>query len=253
MANAVMTVQTVGEALGRVVGAALAPVAAVMAKARGGRALHPRGTVCAAEVVAAAEDPVLVVLAHRLAGGAVVRMSGSLWRRADLPEMLGCAMRLRGPRTLTPEVDPQDQDILFATARAPWAVPLAMLTTAHHDYLQNVYYTIGRMEDAELGRLELRLVPLPIVAPAGAQRGARLRSAMEAGHARLRLELRRLGGMRGSWQPLCEVRLRGPLNMDTRALKFSPYQNGQGLVPRGFLHAMRESIYAAAQAPRAAE
>ncbi|HEY0138389.1 MAG TPA: hypothetical protein VGB85_30095, partial [Nannocystis sp.] len=134
------TVETVGEVLGRWVGKALAPVAAAAARGRKGRALHARGTVCAAEVMAGAEDPELAPLAQRLAGAAIVRMSGALWRHATLPEMLGCAMRLRGPRTLTPEVDPQDQDILFATARAPWAVPLAMLTTDRDDYLQNVYY-----------------------------------------------------------------------------------------------------------------
>jgi hypothetical protein len=128
-----------------------------------------------------------------------------------------------------------------------------MLTTARHDYLQNVYYTVGRMEDAELGQLELRLMPLPLAVMSGMPRGARLRAAMEAGHARLRLELRRLGGAGSTWQPLCEVRLRGPLNMDTRELRFSPYQTGQGLVPRGFLHAMRGPSYAASQEPRAGE
>jgi len=241
--------QAAGEAFGRVVGAVLAPVVAAVARARGGRALHPKGTVCAAEVVAAAEDPLLAAVAQRLAGGAIVRMSGSLWRRADLPEMLGCAVRFRGPRTLTPEVDPEDQDLLFATARAPWAIGLAMFTTDRHDYLHNVYYTIGRLEVAELGQVELRLVPLPMVAPVGHARGARLRSAMESGHARLRLELRRLGG---SWQTLCELRLRGVLKIDARALCYSPYQTGQGLVPRGFLHALRGPSYAAGQTPRVA-
>ena len=246
-----MSLQTAGEAFGRVIGVEVAPVAAAVARTRGGRALHPKGTVCAAEVVAAAEDPELVPLARRLAGGAIVRMSGSLWRRADLPEMLGCAVRFRGPRTLTPEVDPEDQDVLFATARAAWAIPLAMLTTAHHDYLHNVYYTIGRLEVAEVGQVELRLVPLPIAAPDSAGRGARLRSAMESGHARLRLELRG-PGMQRSWRPLCDLRLRGPLKIEARALCFSPFQTGQALLPRGFLHAIRGPSYAAAQAPRVA-
>ena len=247
-----MSLQTAGEAFGRVIGVVVAPGAAAVARTRGGRALHPKGTVCAAEVVAAAEDPELVPLARRLAGGAIVRMSGSLWRRADLPEMLGCAVRFRGPRTLTPEVDPEDQDVLFATARAAWAIPLAMLTTAHHDYLHNVYYTIGRLDVPEVGQVELRLVPLSIAAPDGASRGVRLRSAMESGHARLRLELRGLGEMQRSWRPLCDLRLRGPLKIEARALCFSPFQTGQALLPRGFLHAIRGPSYAAAQAPRVA-
>ena len=239
--------QTVGEVIGRGVGWVLAPLAAAVARARGGRALHPKGTVCAAEVTAAAEDPVLVPLAHRLAGAAVVRMSGAVWRKADLPEMLGCAVRFRGSRALTPEVDPEDQDVMFATARAPWAVGLAMLTTDRHDYLQNVYYTLGRLEVPELGLVELRLVPLPQVTRARGGRGERLRAAMEAGEARMRLELRRGGG---GWQVLCELRLRGRLQLDVRELAFSPDQNGQELRPRGFLNAVRGPIYPVSQAPR---
>ena len=241
-----MQTETATELVGRAIGALLAPVAALVAKVRGGRALHPAGTVCAAEVIAAAEDPTLAELAQRLAGGAIVRLSGALWRHPGGPEMLGCALRLRGPRTLTPEVDPADQDLLFATARAPWSIALATFTTDPRDYLRNVYYTIGRLEVAELGQVELRLVPLPLAAPPGETRRERLEAAMEAGQARLRLEVRG----RDRWQVLCEVRLRGRLAIDSAALCFSPYQNGLGLEPRGILHAMRGPTYAAGQGPR---
>ncbi len=244
--------QRVGEAIGRVIGVVLAPMAAAAARARKGRALHPKGIVCAADVVAAAEDPVLVPLAQRLAGGAIVRMSGALWRKADLPEMLGCAVRLRGPRTLIPEVDPEDQDLFFATARRAIAIPLATLTTDHDDYLHNVYYTIGWLDAPDIGQVELRLVPLPTAVRKQEKRGQRLRSAMEAGQARLRLEARRDSGD-GAWQALCEMRLRGRLKIDARELTYSPFQNGQELRPRGFLHALRGPAYAAAQAPRTHE
>ena len=244
--------RTAGEVLGGLLGALLAPIAAVGARLRGGRVLHPAGTVCAAEVLAVADEPALVDLAQRLAGAAIVRLSGSTWKREGPPELLGCALRLRGDRPLTPEVDPRDQDLLFATMRSPWALPLAMLTTARHDYLENVYYSVGCLDAGALGAVELRLVPqLRAVAPGavdGDSRGERLAAAIADGHARLRLELR--GGGHGRWRALCELRLRGRLELDAAALCFSPYQTGQDLRPRGFLHAMRGPTYAAGQAPR---
>lgn len=241
--------RTTGEALGGLVGALLAPVAALGARLRGGRVLHPDGVVCAAEVVAASDEPELDALAQRLAGGAVVRLSGALWRRVDAPEVLGCALRLRGDRPLTTAVAPPDQDLLFATMRTPWALPLAMLTTERHDYLHNVYYTVGLLDAGELGAVELRLVPLPQAVSDGS-RDERLDRAIAAGHARMRLELCRDG--RGPWHTLCELRLRGRLALAESALCFSPYQTGQDLRPRGFLHAMRGPTYAAGQAPRTA-
>ena len=242
-----MQSETATEVIGRGIGALLAPLAAGTAKLRGGRALHPAGTVCAAEVIAAAEHPALAELAKRLAGGAIVRLSGALWRHPGGPEMLGCAIRFRGPRTLSVEVDPADQDLLFATARAAWTIALATFTTDAGDYLHNVYYPLGRLDAGELGSVELRLVPLPLVAARGGSRRDRLVAAMEAGQARLRLELRRAGG---AWQVLCELRLRGRLAIDKHALCFSPVHTGQGLEPRGFLHALRKPTYAAGQAPR---
>jgi hypothetical protein len=241
--------RTAGEVLGGLLGALLAPLAALGARLRGGRVLHPDGVVCAAEVVATTDDPALVDLARRLAGGALVRLSGALWREVDAPELLGCALRLRGDRPLTVEVAPQDQDLLFATMRTPWSLPLAMLTTERHDYLHNVYYTVGCLDAERLGPVELRLVPLPQAAIDGS-RDERLAAAMSAGHARMRLELCRRG--RGSWHTLCELRLRERLELVDPELCFSPYQTGQDLRPRGLLHAMRGPTYRAGQAQRLA-
>lgn len=235
------------ESIGAALGALLTPVAAIGARLRGGRVLHPTGTVCAAELVAAAEEPALAELARRLAGAVVVRMSGALWRDVDAPELLGAALRLRGERALEPGVDARDQDLLFATMRTPWALPLAMWTTDHHDYLRNVYYTVGYLDAGALGPVELRLVPLPTAAMTG-PRGERLEEAMVAGQARMRLELRRAGERQ--WQIVGELRLRGRLEIDEPALCYSPYHTGQDLQPRGLLHAMRGPTYRAGQAAR---
>jgi hypothetical protein len=235
------------EVLGRVVGRALAPLAALGARLRGGRVLHPAGTVCAAEVIAAADDPHLQPLAHRLAGAAVVRMSGALWRDPGPPELLGCALRFRGERPLSPDVAPEDQDLLFATTPSLWLVLAATFRTHRGDYLHNAYYTAGKLEVDGLGPVEFRLVPHPTAVQTGATRAERLDVAMEAGAARLRLDLRR---ERRAWQPLCDIRLRGRLVLDEDRLCYSPFHAGQDLRPRGFLAALRASVYAAGQAAR---
>ncbi len=245
-----MSGQTVGEALGRGVGLLLAPVVAAASRLRGARALHPAGMVCAAEVESVARDEALLPLAKRLAGAAIVRMSGALWKHEGAPELLGCAIRFRGDRPRTPELAPADQDLLFATFRSLWSLLPATLRTRQHDYLHNDYYTVGVYEAPGLGWVELRLVPAQSVASTGGSRDERLAQAMRSGAAELRLELRR--ARRGApWQPLCEVRLVGPLAFD-EALEFSPFHAGQGLEPRGALHALRLAPYEAGQRARAA-
>lgn len=238
------------EALGRLAGRLLAPLAALAARARHGRPLHPTGTLCAGEVIAAAEDPTLVPLANQLAGAAVVRLSGALWRHPGPPDLLGCAIRLRGPRPLATLVAPEDQDLLFATVPHLWLTLPAMFKTRRGDYLHNAYYTATALDLPGLGPAEFRLVPIPAPVQPGATREERLAAAMQAGVARLRLEVRR---ERRSWQHLCDLRLRGRLELDDHDLEFTPFHMGLGLRPRGFISAMRAAVYAASQAQRAVE
>jgi hypothetical protein len=236
-----------GETLGRILGRALAPIAHLAARVRRGPALHLAGTVCAGEVIAAADDPVLAPLAHRLAGAAVVRLSGALWRRPGPPELLGCAIRFRNDRPLAAVVAPEDQDLLFATVRRLWLLVPAMFRTRRGDYLHNAYYTASPLELPGLGFVEFRLVPIPAPIQPGETRDERLDAAMQSGAARLRLELKR---ERRVWQHLCDVRLRGRLELDEQ-LSFTPFHMGQGLRPRGFIQAMRAAIYTASQSARA--
>lgn len=240
---------TAREALGRLVGRLLAPLASLAARARHGRPLHPSGSVCAAEVIAATDDdPTLAPLAHRLAGAAVVRLSGALWRDPGPPDLLGCAVRFRGPRPLAALVDPEDQDLLFATVPHLWLTLPAMFHTRRHDYLHNAYYTGGPLDLPGIGRAELRLVPVPMPVQPGTTRDERLDAAMQAGVARLRLEVRR---DHHPWRHLCDLRLRGRLELPDHDLEFTPFHMGAGLRPRGFVHALRAAVYTASQAARA--
>lgn len=235
------------ETLGRLAGRLLAPLAALAARARHGR---PPGIVCAGEVIVAADDPTLVPLAHQLAGAAVVRLSGALWRHLGPPDLLGCAIRFRGPRPLAALVAPEDQDLLFATVPHLWLTLPAMFRTRRGDYLHNAYYTATALDLPGLGPAEFRLVPIPAAVQPGANRDERLAAAMQAGVARLRLEVRR---EHRTWQHLCDLRLRGRLELDDNTLEFTPFHMGLDLRPRGFVSAMRAAVYAASQARRAME
>lgn len=250
------------EALGEAIGTLLAPLAAIGARLRRARLFHPSGTVCAAQVVPVAWAQELQPLAQRLAGGAIVRLSGALWKQEGAPDFLGCAIRFRGDRPLAEEgldapagalphlaeAAPNDQDLLFATLRSFLTALPALFRTRRHDYLQNVYYAMGSFDVLGVGVLELRLVPAQAVPSIGEDRHQRLLHAIQRGAAELRLEVRRhqLGA---AWQPLCELHLLAPLEL-AGPLHFSPLNTGMGIRPRGTIHAMRRAPYAASQRAR---
>lgn len=246
------------EVIGEAVGLLLAPLAALAARLRRARAVHPTGTTCAAQVVPVAWAQDLQPLAQRLAGGAIVRLSSAFFKQEGPPDLLGVAIRFRGERPLVhdaPDAEPQfaplepdDQDLLFASMRSLLGAVPALFRTRRHDYLQNVYHAIGTVEAVGVGPLELRLVPAQAVPGVGDSRHQRLLHAIARGAAELRLEVRRpqLGA---AWQPLCELHLLAPLELaDT--LHFSPLNTGMGLRPRGAIHAMRGAPYAASQRAR---
>jgi len=259
-----MRIEDAREVIGGVIGSMLAPLAALGSRLRRARLFHPSGTVCTAQVVPVAWAQELQPLAQRLAGGAIVRLSGALWKQEGAPDILGCAIRFRNDRPLLEEgpdatsatlphlapQDPNDQDLLFATLRSFLTALPALFRTRRHDYLQNVYYALGTFDALGVGVVELRLVPAQAVPCIGETRRQRLLHAIRQGVAELRLEVRQhqLGA---AWQPLCELHLLTPLEV-SGALHFSPQNAGMGIRPRGALHAMRGAPYAASQRAREA-
>ncbi len=257
-----MRIEDAREAIGEVIGSMLAPLAALGSRLRRARLFHPSGTVCAAQVVPVAWAQELQPLAQRLAGGAIVRLSGALWKQEGAPDILGCAIRFRADRPLIEDdpnaapaalphlapQDPNDQDLLFATLRSFLTALPALFRTRRHDYLQNVYYALGTFDALGVGVVELRLVPAQAVPSVGDTRRQRLLHAIRRGAAELRLEVRQhqLGA---AWQPLCELHLLAPLEL-AGPLHFSPLNAGMGIHPRGVIHAMRGAPYAASQHAR---
>lgn len=240
------------ERIGNVLGFASAPIAAVAAVARRGRVFHPRGDIYAATVTAARTGPGARA-GTRLAGNAVVRVSGAWWRRVEWPDVLGVAVRFRGRGG--PSVQPAegDQDLLFATLRRPWTMLLAPLSTDPHDFLANDYYAVSPFDDPDLGRVEWRLRTGDARARfPGRDRYARLRAAARGGEAVLRLEARSREARFAGWVEVARIRLDEVVELDAAALRFRPFRSGRGIRPRGFIHALRPGAYGGSQAARTA-
>lgn len=237
------------EGVGEVLGWAVSPVAALASAARRARVFHPRGVVLRGEAMTLPGAPLVAV--PDLSGPALVRFSGALWKRAErLPDTLGCALRI-GPPDRPPDLlpAPGDQDLLFATIPNLALLLVSPLLTDPRDYLGNVYQALGTFDVQGRARVELRLRPLePGRSPLG--RTARLLAAVAARAAALAIDARMVGT--DDWVPAAVVRLLEPLDEDPPGLAFDPLQAGRGVVPRGFVHALRDGPYAMSQRARGA-
>ena len=161
--------------------------------------------------------------------------------------MLGVALRFRAETVADADPDEGDQDLLLATIRHPWTMPLAPLTTHVHDFLANDYYGVSPFSIQGLGTGWLRAVSIQI-GPAADTRRERLARAVESGSAHWRLEVRPQA--EELWRPLVELRLTSPVTLDQRRLRFSAFRDGRGLRPVGFVHSLRAATYASSQAAR---
>jgi hypothetical protein len=240
---------TISETLGAVLGWTLAPLTGAVSLTRRARTFHPDGRVLLASVEPVEGAPRLAAIARRLAGPALVRLSSAWWRGGkEWTDALGFAMRLRRTDEPSAAAAPDDQDLLFATIRSPWTMLLAPLTTDVHDFLGNDYYAVSPFAiEGVAGLHRLRLVA-PGAGGSGA-RDARLARALQDGRAVFGLEVRSRGG---DWTSIAAVRLREAIAIDQGALRFSPFRNGRGVTPRGFVHALRHGAYAASQFARPA-
>lgn len=230
---------------GLAAGMLLAPLAGAAAALRRARTFHPDGVLYRATVEPLVEGGAAGDLGRRLAGEALVRFSNALWKGGrERLDILGCSIRFRSERI--PSVIPAagDQDLLLATVRSPWTLPFAPFSTHVHDFLRNDYYAVSPFEAVGLGRVKLRVAPVPVRLSAS-DRYARLQEAAEAGLAAMRLEYLPTGRRR--WRALCSIRLHERLDLDQEALRFDPFRAGRGLRPVGFVHHLRPAAYVASQ------
>jgi hypothetical protein len=253
---------------GWITGAALSPITGLVSGVRQSRMFHPSGIVCSAEVERLSGIGPGATVAERLVGPALVRWSSAWWKRGEWRDVLGCAIRF-SQAPLRAEARQSDQDLLLATIQRPWSMPFSPLTTRHHDFLANHYYSVSPFEVASLGRVEWRLSVAPGSRSNGAQptagyaasppstetRTERLLRAFQDGSASLLLEWAPYAGALHRakpehFSPLVRIGLGKPLEIDQAALRFDPFQAGRGLAPVGFVNAMRRATYSASQTIR---
>jgi len=234
------------EECGLLVGALLSPVTAALSRAREARMFHPDGVLYAASVAPTAEALDLRTLSERLAGEALVRLSSALWRAGhELPDVLGAAVRF-GAFGAAP------QDLLLATIRFPWTTPFAPLATNYRSFLWNHYHAVSPFEVDGVGVVKFRLRSPRLGNRAGVSRAEHLRELVAAGRAAYELELRRLSDppLSRHWEPVAALKLERPVEVDQEQLRFSPFRDGAGIRPIGFVHALRVAAYARSQEAR---
>jgi len=239
------------EKLGMLVGACLAPITGALSSARRARMFHPDGLVFQATAEMCATAPDLARVGERLAGTALVRFSSALWRgNHEWPDVLGAAIRFGWSEAGSAAAS--QQDLLLATIRFPWTMPLAPLTTNFRSFLWNHYHAVSPFEVDGVGRVKVRLRSPRIDNGTSQSRALHLLQAVEAGKASFEVQFRRLNaapwGRR--WEPVARLTLIAPLQIDQAALRFSPFRAGAGVSPVGFVHALRLAAYAASQAAR---
>lgn len=239
------------EKLGILAGAWLAPITAALSGVRRARMFHPDGLVVRATAEPCVTAPDLQIVADRLAGSALVRFSSALWRGSrEWPDVLGVAIRFGWMRPSF--AGSAGQDLLLATIRFPWTMPLAPLATNFRSYLWNHYHAVSPFEVEGVGRVKIRLRSPRLGNGTSQSRARHLLDAVGAGRASFELQFRRLGisPLARRWEPVVRLQLVAPVEVDQAALRFSPFRDGAGIEPVGFVHAIRAAAYAASQAAR---
>ena len=234
--------QSTSQLCGFIAGVAAAPAVALGSRLRDARFFHPNGVLVRGEAHtisgAAAEGA-------WLAGPVFARFSSAWWKTREWPDVLGCALRFSHGASLKPEAEADDQDLLLATVRHPLTTLLAPLTTHIDDFLGNHYFGVSPFRFAGLGRVKLRLVPSRKAEHSGS-RTERLLRALPIG---LTLEAR-LDRFGARYQPLVAIELHEHMPVAMPQLHFDPFATGRGLVPVGFVHAMRLAVYEASRRGR---
>lgn len=247
------------ERLGEIVGRLWAPAIHAIARLRGSRMFHPVGHTFSGRATAVPGP--LGSLGEQLAGRVLARCSPALSKTGrEWLEVLGIALRFRpgGGPPLDHRAALGDQDLLFATVPSPLLLLAAPLFTDAHDFVRSRYWATAPFVVHGHGRVELRLVPVALAAdaavadaaalPAAGSREARLRAAVAADRAAWWLEARRT--LTADWHRIARIELEAPAAVDDDALRFDPFRAGAGVVPVGFVHAIRRAAYAASQHAR---
>ncbi len=222
----------------------------ITALLRQSRMFHPRGMTYQARVVPISNPNVGFDL-NLFAGTAVLRLSSAWWKKVEWRDVLGIAVRFTQTRNPKEEADPQDQDLLFATIQYPWTTPLGPFTTKYHDFLANEFYAVSPfMFEEDNSLFKIRLSPQMKTSGKASKisRAQRFENAVKEGTAAFDLQVQLKG--RKKWESLAKIEVLHALPLDQEKLRFSPFQTGLKLHPRGYVHFLRVGTYRMSQALR---
>ena len=237
---------TWAERLATTSGWLMAPLFALTSALRGSRTFHPDGDLFQADVYPSpGARGAEAAVGARLAGRALVRLSSALLKGAPkYPDVLGCAIRFGDERA------GNVQDLLLATIRRPYFLLLAPFFTDVNDYLENDYFGVSPFEVEGLGTRYLRLRPQERTIPTDPELSRTTRIAQDARDGQATFTL---GSSESPWGPFADVaivKLGAASNVDDAALQFVPTRAGRGVSPKGFVHGLRQGVYAASQLAR---
>lgn len=232
----------------------LAPLFTVGTLLRQARIFHPRGIYFKAKVEPAMDvDPKFAAIAAGLSKNeALMRLSAGIsnMRRGILPDILGMSIRFNTSSNDGFAVQENTQDLLLATSKSLFSLPIAALQTNQRDFLANRYYGMGNFEIADQSNMELRVTPLPENGGSGEDRYESIRDAVANSDVVFLLETSSAAD-RNRWYPLVRIRLVDEVKIDDRKMAFWPF-TGQEIKPRGFIHYMRPMPYLSSQWARQA-
>lgn len=225
-------------AIGSVVGLLFGLVVFPISLLRGARAVHREGVVCRAEIVA--RDPA----GQRLAGPALVRLSGAFESQTGTSDVLGLDIRMQ--RTPSRDARDGDQDLLLGSFESFRTARRDRANTNPGDFVANRYSTVTPWWIDDEGPVKLRLVPPPpLPADRAADRLSRLDLDLAADRARFALAV---DGSRE--RVIAELRLLERIEVDDRKLRASMFRQGRGVRPLGLRNGIRATVYPISQTAR---
>jgi hypothetical protein len=221
-------------------GALVAGALAGIARARGGKAVHPHGVTYGGRLTvegAPAAPEGSDLLSAPGEWPVVVRFSRSVGLPRPLPDLLGISIRV-----LNPYGEGRHQDLLMVTSAEP---PLARHLFLPARDVQQRLYTSSLPYQAGNSTFLLAVRPDPASPrPTGGDEFDRLERAARTGLLRFDLVV---ASWTGPFARVGTLRVGERLSPDLDALRFSPFVTGGGLAPVGALNRWRAAAYPLSQ------
>ncbi len=205
---------------------------------KGRRAVHAEGIVVRAEVTAKDTQ-----IGPRLAGPAIVRLSGAFGGQTAIHAVLGIEMRFQKVPS-DPSVG--DQDLSFGTFKSFHTAIADQAATEAGDYMANKYSSVTPWWTDPLGAVTYHLAPVAS-GPRGRGDDRLSRLVADIADDRARFTI-----LAGETTPIAEIRLIERIDSasDAAPLKVSMFNHHRGINPVGARNGIRAVVYPISQFAR---